>query len=76
MDLSEAKKGTKARVTAIHAQLSLKKRLSSLGLSVGKEVEILETTLQKNTIQLAIGLGSIALRFDEAKQIEIEVLNA
>ncbi|MCD8478096.1 MAG: ferrous iron transport protein A [Sulfurospirillum sp.] len=33
----------------------------------------METSLQKNTIQLSIGFSSIALRFEEAKMIEVEV---
>ena len=76
MDLSQVEKGIHAKVIRINAQPSLKKRLASLGLSVGKEIEVLETTLQKNTIKIGIGLGSIALRLDEAKQIDIEVKHA
>ena len=76
MDLSQVEKGTHAKVIRINAQPSLKKRLASLGLSVGKEIEVLETTLQKNTIKIGIGLGSIALRLDEARQIDIEVKHA
>lgn len=73
MDLSHVPKNTKVKIVAIRAQTTLKKRLASLGVNVGKEVEVLETTLQKNTIKIAIGLSSIALRLDEAKSIEVEV---
>ena len=76
MDLSQATKGAKVKVVRIHAQIPLKKRLASLGLSVGKEIKVLETTLQKNTIEIAMGATFLALRLDEAKQIEIEVKNA
>ena len=72
MNLSQAKKSEKLKIVTINAQTILKKRLSSLGVIVGKEVEVLETTIQKNTIKIAIGLGSIALRLDEAKLIEVE----
>ncbi len=58
------------------AQTTLKKRLASLGMSVGKEIEVLETTLQKNTIKVGIGLGSIALRLDEAKCVNVEAIHA
>lgn len=73
MDLSQAKKGEKLKIVRIHAKTMLKKRLFSLGVITGKEVEVLETTIQKNTIKIAIGLGgSLALRLDEAKLIEVE----
>ena len=73
MDLSQVPKNTKVKIVVISAQTTLKKRLASLGVSIGKEVEVLETTIQKNTIKIGIGLGSIALRLDEAKSIEVEV---
>lgn len=74
MDLSQAKKSEKLKIVQIHAQSILKKRLSTLGVIAGKEVEVLEMTIQKNTIKIGIGLGSIALRLDEAKLIEVEIL--
>jgi ferrous iron transport protein A len=73
VDLSQINKNQKALITRIHAQHILKKRLLSLGLSIGKEVEVVETSLQKNTIKIALGFSSVALRFDEAKLIEVEV---
>ena len=73
MDLSQITKNQKALIKSIHAQNTLKKRLLSLGLGIGKEVEVVETSLQKNTIKLSLGYSSIALRFDEAKLIEVEV---
>jgi len=73
MDLSQITKNQKALIKSIHAQNTLKKRLLSLGLGIGKEVEVVETSLQKNTIKLSLGFSSIALRFDEAKLIEVEV---
>ena len=56
-----------------------KQRLKSVlphWVSVGKEIEVLETTIQKNTIKLGIGLGSVALRLDEAKCIDVEIIHA
>ncbi|MBP9565650.1 MAG: ferrous iron transport protein A [Sulfurospirillum sp.] len=73
MDLSLVNTHQKVLIKAINAQNTLKKRLLSLGFCVGKTVEVLETSLQKNTIQLSIGFSSIALRFEEAKMIEVEV---
>lgn len=73
LDLSQIAKNQKALIKSIHAQNILKKRLLSLGLGIGKEIEVVETSLQKNTIKIALGYSSIALRFDEAKLIEVEV---
>ncbi|WP_228447991.1 FeoA family protein [Sulfurospirillum diekertiae] len=47
MDLSQINKNQKAHIKSIHAQNTLKKRLLSLGLGIGKEVEVVETSLQK-----------------------------
>lgn len=74
MNLSQIQKNEKVKIVQINAQTTLKKRLSSLGVSIGKEIEVLETTIQKNTIKLGIGLGSVALRLDEAKCIDVEAL--
>jgi ferrous iron transport protein A len=76
MDLSLVEKNKKVKVIDINAPTALKKRLASLGVSVGKEVEVLETTIQKNTIKIGIGLGSVALRLDEAKCVNVEAIHA
>ncbi len=73
VDLSQINKNQKVLIKQIHAQQNLKKRLFSLGLGVGKEVEVVETSLQKNTIKVTLGFSAVALRFDEAKTIEVEV---
>lgn len=74
MNLSQIQKNEKVKIVRINAPITLKKRLASLGVSVDKEVEVLETTIQKNTIKVGIGLGSVALRLDEAKCIDVEAL--
>jgi len=74
MNLAEIGKGKMVKIVSIEAPIGLKKRLGSLGMSVGKEVEVLEMTLQKNTIKLGIGLGSVALRLDEAQCIHVAVI--
>lgn len=74
MNLAEIGKGKMVQIVSIEAPIGLKKRLGSLGISAGKKIEILEMTLQKNTIKLGIGLGSVALRLDEAQCIEVAVI--
>lgn len=73
MYLSQITKNQKALIKQINAEQTLKKRLFSLGLGIGREVEVVETSLQKNTIKVALGVSSIALRLDEAKTIQVEV---
>lgn len=74
MNLSQIQKNEKVKIVRINAPITLKKRLASFGVSVGKEVEVSETTIQKNTIKVGIGLGFVALRLDEAKCIDVEAL--
>ena len=73
MNIADIKKGQMVRIISIDAPIVLKKRLSSLGVSVDKKVEVLEMTIQKNTIKIAVGLSAIALRLDEARCISVEV---
>ncbi len=72
VDLSQIEKNHKVLIKQIHAQSTLKKRLLSLGLVVGKEVEVVETSLQRNTMKVSIGLTAVALRYNEAQLIEVE----
>ncbi|MDD3343596.1 MAG: FeoA family protein [Sulfurospirillaceae bacterium] len=74
MNLSQTPKHIKVVIKTISAQSFLKKRLLSLGLSVGKEIEVTEMSLQKNTIKIALGFSAIALRMEEAQMIEVEVV--
>ena len=73
IELSQVSKDKTVLIKQINAQPSLKKRLFSLGLSVGKEITVSETSLQKNTIKIALGFSSVALRLDEAKAIVVEM---
>lgn len=73
IELSQVSKDKTVLIKQINAQPSLKKRLFSLGLSVGKEITVSETSLQRNTIKIALGFSSVALRLDEAKAIVVEM---
>ena len=73
VDLSQIDKNQRVLIKNINAQHGLKKRLQSLGLNVGQEVQVVETSLQKNTIKIALGFSSVALRLDEAKTVEVEL---
>ena len=72
MNLSHIEKNKKVMIKEINSPMVLKKRLQSLGIGVGKEIEISEISLQKNTIKISLGFSFIALRMSEAKTIEVE----
>ncbi|MBV5279391.1 MAG: ferrous iron transport protein A [Campylobacteraceae bacterium] len=75
MNLSHIEKNTKVRIKEIKSPAILKKRLQSLGISAGKEVEVSEISLQKNTLKISLGFSFIALRMNEAQTIEVEELS-
>jgi len=70
--LNELKIGESGRIKKIHAQEPLKSRLLSMGFSRGESVKVLKHTLAKNTYEVEINRIPIALREEEAKQIEVE----
>ena len=72
MLLSELNKGERAAITKIKAPDALRKRFYSFGIMKGEEVLLKECSLGKQTIEVQIGATLIALRIDEAEQIEID----
>jgi len=72
--LSDLKTGEKAVVLKVKADGELKQRLASLGLRKNSAIEVKALSLNKNTIEVEIGTSLIALRFDEAKEIEVKTV--
>ncbi len=72
MSLADMKKGQKAVITAINAEKMLKKRLNSVGISKNSEVRVDEMSIGHNTIKVSLREGDIALRLNEAEQIEVK----
>lgn len=72
MSLADMKKGQKAVITAINAEKMLKKRLNSVGISKNSEVRVDEMSIGHNTIKVSLMDGDIALRLNEAEQIEVK----
>ena len=72
MLLSSLQKNKKSIIKKINADDELKQRLSSFGVTVGSEVEVVECSLGKNTIKIVCEETAIALRLEEAKKIEVE----
>lgn len=72
MKLSQMNAGDKAVVIRIDANDELKQRFFSLGLHKGSELQIKATSIAKSTMEIEIGTTLLALRFEEAKSIEVQ----
>ena len=72
LTLADLKEDEKATVLKVKAEAELKQRLASLGLRKNSTIKIKALSLNKSTIEVEIGTSMIALRFDEAKAIEVQ----
>ena len=70
--LSEMNAGEKAIVSRIEADGELKQRLFSLGLRKGSNIQIKATSIGKSTMEVEVGTTLLALRYEEAKSIEVK----
>ena len=70
--LSEMNAGEKAIVSRIEADGELKQRLFSLGLRKGSNIQIKATSIAKSTMEVEVGTTLLALRYEEAKSIEVK----
>jgi len=75
MKLKELAKGQKAKVININtSSKELKQRFASFGLIKGTVVELIDYSLTKSNIEIMIDTTLLALRKQEANDIEVEVL--
>ena len=72
MRLNELNMGESGIITKILAKEPLKSRLLSMGFSRGERVKVLKHTLAKNTYEVEINRIPVALRKEEAEQIEVK----
>jgi len=72
--LFDCHKGCKTRVKKINAAYDLKQRLISFGVMKGSEISVLEHAPKKKTIEIKVGKMRLALRDEEAKYIEVEMI--
>ena len=72
MRLNELSIGDKAVIRKIYAKDPLKSKLLSMGITRGEKLKILKHTLAKNTFDIEVANTNIALREEEAAQIEVE----
>ncbi len=70
--LSQMNAGDKAVVVRIGANEELKQRFFSLGLHKGSQLQIKATSIAKSTMEIEVGTTLLALRYEEAKSIEVE----
>ena len=72
--LYDCKKNSKVKVIKLNASKELKQRLISFGIMKGSEIEVLQHTAAKSTVEIKVAKMRIALRDTEAKLIEVEKL--
>ena len=72
MRLNELRMGESGIIKKIHAKEPLKSKLLSMGFARGEKVKVLKHTLAKNTFDIDINGVNVALREEEAKEIEIK----
>ena len=70
--LLDCKRGERVKVSKLNAAYDLKQRLISFGMMKNAEVEVLEQAPGKKTIEVKVGKMRLALRAEEAAQIEVE----
>jgi len=71
MVLSELHKGERAEIVRLNADKVLRDRFASFGILPGEEVVVRECSLAKQTIEIEVGLTTIALRKEEADKIVV-----
>jgi ferrous iron transport protein A len=71
MSLVDLKKNQKAIIKSIDASPELKQRLLSLGVVKGAEIELIDCSITKSTVEIKVGNTLVALRDSEAKKIEV-----
>lgn len=67
----DLKANEKAAVTKVNADGELKQRLASLGLRKHSNIKVKTYSLSKSTIEVEVGTAMLALRYEEAKEIEV-----
>jgi len=74
MLLSNLNKDIDAIITKVNSNEELKQRFYSFGLIKGTPIKVEKLSPTNDTIAIIVDDTSIALRIDEAKKIEVEIL--
>ncbi len=75
MKLSDLKQNQVAKITNLNCDLDLKQRFYSFGINKNSLIVVENISFSKNTIEINVEDTFIALRMEEAKCIEVEVVN-
>ncbi|SFV59749.1 hypothetical protein MNB_SM-5-537 [hydrothermal vent metagenome] len=70
--LLDCDRGESVKVSKLNAAYDLKQRLISFGIMKDAELEVLAEAPRKKTIEIRVGKMRLALRSEEAAQIEVE----
>lgn len=71
--LADMSAGETVVVSKMGATGELKKRLFSFGLRKGSMLKIKATSMGKSTMEVEVGATLLALRYEEAKSIEVKL---
>jgi len=71
MRLNELNIGDVGIIKKIYAKEPLKSKLLSMGFTKGERVKVLKHTLAKNTFDVEVANTNVALREEEAREIEV-----
>jgi len=71
-NLLDCDRGEKVKVSKLNAAYDLKQRLISFGIMKDAELEVLAEAPRKKTIEIKVGKMRLALRSEEAAQIEVK----
>ncbi|MDD2699195.1 MAG: FeoA family protein [Arcobacteraceae bacterium] len=74
MQLSQLQKDQKAIIKNLDCDLELKQRFYSFGINKNSTLIVENISFSKNTIEINVEDTFIALRMEEAKCIEVEIL--
>ena len=74
MKLAQLEKDQKAIIKNLDCDLDLKQRFHSFGINKNSTIIVENISFSKNTIEINVEDTFIALRMEEAKCIEVEVL--
>ncbi len=74
MVLSDLRKEESAEIVHINADKALRDRLASFGVIRGETITVKGCSMGRQTMEIEVGSTHIALRAEEASQIDIKVL--
>lgn len=74
MNLLECKQNDILEVLKLNTQGELRQRLVSFGIIKGATISLLGYSPTKSTVEIKVGKMNIALRKEEAKAIEVQIV--